>query len=66
LWRYQLEPVEDGTRVTESYEVKWLPAWARAVDVPTNRHRELNDAMRHTLGQLKTAAEAATGLVGQP
>ena len=27
LWRYQLEAVEDGTRVKESYEVKWIPAW---------------------------------------
>jgi hypothetical protein len=28
------------------------------VDVPTNRHRELHEAMRHTLQQLKNAAEA--------
>ena len=46
-----------GTRVTESYDVKWIPAWARMVDVPTNRHRELQQAMRHTLEQLKNAAE---------
>lgn len=57
-WRYGFEPVEGGTQVTESYEVKWIPAWARIIDVPTNRHRELHDAMRHTLAQLKTAAEA--------
>ena len=49
---------DGGTRVTESYEVKKIPVWARVVDVPTNRHRELLDAMRHTLAQLKTAAEA--------
>jgi hypothetical protein len=60
LWRYRFEPVEGGTQVTESYEVKWIPAWARIVDVPTNRHRELQGAMRHTLEQLKTAAEAMT------
>jgi hypothetical protein len=60
LWRYRFEPVEGDTRVTESYEVKWIPAWARIVDVPTNRHRELQRAMRHTLEQLKTAAEATT------
>ena len=47
----------DGTRVTESYQVKWIPAWARVVDVPTNRYRELRDAMQHTLGRLKVAAE---------
>jgi uncharacterized membrane protein len=57
-WRYRLEPVEAGTRVTESYTVHWIPTWARIVDVPTNRARELREAMRHTLEQLKGAAEA--------
>jgi hypothetical protein len=28
VWRYRFEPVDGGTRVTESYEVTWLPAWA--------------------------------------
>ena len=59
MWRYRFEPLADGTRVTESYEVRWIPVWARIVDVPANRHRELRDAMRHTLEQLKAAAEAA-------
>jgi hypothetical protein len=59
LWSYRFEPAGDGTRVTESYEVRWIPAWARIVDVPTNRHRELVEAMRHTLRQLKTAAETS-------
>ncbi len=57
-WRYRLEPLESGTRVTESYAVRWIPTWARIVDVPTNRARELRHAMEHTLGQLKGAAEA--------
>ena len=65
-WRYRFEPVEGGTRVTESYEVRWIPAWARIVDLPTNRHRELQRAMRDTLEQLKRAAEAATLSDGQP
>ena len=26
LWRYRFEPAETGTRVTESYEVRWIPA----------------------------------------
>ena len=47
-----------GTRVTESYEVKWIPTWARIVDVPTNRPASCATAMRHTLEQLKRAAEA--------
>jgi len=58
-WRYRFEPVADGrTRVTESYEVRWIPVWARILDVPTNRHKELLEGMRTTLERLKTAAEA--------
>jgi hypothetical protein len=59
VWRYRFEPAGDGTRVTESYTVEWIPTWARIVDVPTNRHRELVESMRHTLQQLKTAAETS-------
>jgi uncharacterized protein YndB with AHSA1/START domain len=66
VWRYLFEPVAGGTRVTESYEVKRIPAWARIVDVPTNRHRELLEGMRHTLQQLKTAAEVMSPASGQP
>lgn len=58
-WRYGFEVVEGGTRVTESYDVKWIPTWARIVDVPTNRYRELQAAMHHTLEHLKRAAEAS-------
>lgn len=57
VWRYRFEAVGEGTRVTESYEVEWIPAWARVLDVPTNRHKELLEGMRDTLAQLKTAAE---------
>lgn len=57
IWRYRLEPVDGGTRVTESYTVDKIPVWARIVDVPTNRHRELLQGMAHTLDQLKAAAE---------
>jgi uncharacterized protein YndB with AHSA1/START domain len=59
-WHYRFEPTEGGCRVVESYVVRWIPLWARIVDVPTNRARELRDGMDHTLGQLKTAAEGAT------
>jgi len=58
-WRYRFEPQADGrTRVTESYEVRWIPTWARILDVPTNRHKELLQGMRTTLERLKAAAEA--------
>ena len=59
VWRYRFEPVDGGTRVTESYEIRWIPKWARILDVPTNRHRELLEGMRHTLEQLKKFAETA-------
>ena len=58
VWRYRFEAIDGGTRVTESYEVEWIPLWARILDVPTNRAKQLREGMRHTLGQLKTAAEA--------
>ena len=58
-WRYRFEPQGDGrTRVTESYQVRWIPTWARILDVPTNRHKELLRGMRTTLERLKEAAEA--------
>jgi hypothetical protein len=59
VWRYRLEPRGDGrTRVTESYEVRWIPVWARILDVPTNRHKDLLKGMRTTLERLRAAAEA--------
>ena len=66
VWRYRFEAAAGGTRVTESYEVKRIPVWARILDVPTNRHRELIEGMRHTLQQLKTAAEAMSSASDQP
>jgi uncharacterized protein YndB with AHSA1/START domain len=60
VWRYRFESLQGGTRVTESYEVGSIPTWARIVDVPTNRAKELREGMQHTLAQLKRAAEAAS------
>lgn len=57
-WHYRFESTGDGrTRVTESYEVRWIPTWARILDVPLNRHKELLEGMRITLGRLKTTSE---------
>lgn len=58
-WRYLFETIDGSSRVAESYKVHWIPAWARILDVPTNRHRELREAMVHTLDRLKKAAESA-------
>jgi hypothetical protein len=61
-WRYRFEPTPNGTRVTEGYQVHWIPVWARILDVPLNRHKELVENMRTTLMRLKSAAEARTQL----
>lgn len=60
VWTYRFEAKAGHTTVTETYEVRWIPTWARIVDVPTNRARELGESMEHTLSQLKAAAEAAS------
>ena len=67
VWRYRFEPRGDGrTRVTEGYEVRWIPTWARILDVPTNRHKELLEGMRTTLERLKAAAEAEHRVASAP
>jgi Polyketide cyclase / dehydrase and lipid transport len=60
IWRYRFVSAGGRTKVTESYDVKKIPTWARILDVPTNRHGALLKSMRHTLEQLKAAAETAT------
>ena len=62
MWRYRFEPAGGATRVTESYEVRWIPVWARILDVPLNRHKELVANMRTTLERLKLAAERGRNL----
>jgi hypothetical protein len=60
VWRYRFEPRDEArTLVTESYEVRWIPTWARILDVPTNRHKQLLSGMRTTLERLRATAEAA-------
>jgi hypothetical protein len=39
--------------------VRWIPTWARVLDIPTNRHKEIVKGMRTTLENLKAAAEGA-------
>jgi hypothetical protein len=62
-WRYRLEPIENGTRVTESYETErplpkamnWLTEkWTGSSD----RDADLRRGMQTTLAKLKEAAEA--------
>jgi uncharacterized protein YndB with AHSA1/START domain len=62
VWRYQLEPAEGGTDVTESFQLASTPllrlywallGWARG---PTNRN-----GMRTTLERIKNDAERSDG-----
>jgi hypothetical protein len=64
-WTYRFEAIEGGTKVTESFGVEWLPAWARIIDGPLNRRGELHRHMRHTLERLKAAAELAGATGGR-
>ena len=61
-WRYRLEPVEEGTRVTESYTVErpvsrlgWLVIERRFAG--TDRRTALREGMRTTLERLRSALE---------
>lgn len=62
-WHYTFDDLGGGrTRVTEGYRVRWIPTWARIIDVPGNRHKELLKGMRTTLENLKATAEARPGV----
>ncbi len=61
-WRYRLEPIPTGTRVTESFDVErplpkavaWLTAkWVGSSD----RDADLHEGMQTTLSRIKQAAE---------
>lgn len=62
-WRYALEPIPTGTRLTESYEVeKHLPrvmSWLTLKWVGSqDRDADLHEGMRTTLARMKATAEA--------
>lgn len=66
IWTYTLEPIEGGTRVTESYETphepgaieRWITKVATGV-AWADRGADLKQAMRTTLERLKATAEAS-------
>jgi hypothetical protein len=67
-WRYRFEPVEQGTRVVESYEVErpvtrlgWLVI--ERVFRGGDRREALRAGMRTTLERLRVAAEARSDVV---
>jgi uncharacterized protein YndB with AHSA1/START domain len=59
-WTYQFESEGSGTKVTESFQVHWLPPMARFFEdlLMVNRDRARQDAMRATLERIKRVAEA--------
>jgi Polyketide cyclase / dehydrase and lipid transport len=62
-WRYRFEPVADGTRVVESYEVERPVTRLGWFVIETifrggNRREALHAGMRATLERLRVAAEA--------
>ncbi len=62
-WRYRFEPIPEGTRVSESYEVILMPRWVKTLRrIPGMVDRSSRDArngMQVTLDHLKAAAERA-------
>lgn len=62
-WRYELDAVEGGTLLTESFEVLWLfPGITRFLfGGGTARQAELEENVRQTLQRIKAVAEAVQG-----
>lgn len=57
-WRYELEPVGDGTRVTESFDYSRYPTLAAKVLELASFPARNRQGIRDTLPKLKAAAEA--------
>ena len=60
LWRYQFEPANGGTLVTESYALTYAGLLIRVVEVISGRPDEMPVAMQRTLERIKAVAEART------
>ncbi len=62
-WSYRFQAANGGTDVTESFEVIWLPVVARFAEDVMIRDRDARreEAMRATLGRIKSVAEASGG-----
>lgn len=57
-WRYRLEPVDGGTRVTETWDVSGYPAFGRAVLKAAGFYDRTRAGIPETLTKLKQVAEA--------
>jgi uncharacterized protein YndB with AHSA1/START domain len=58
-WRYELIPLSEGTRLTESYEFLWCPVVNRLAELPIPRGSQVSRGMQATLAAIKTAAEVS-------
>ncbi|HEX5493526.1 MAG TPA: SRPBCC family protein [Mycobacteriales bacterium] len=58
VWRYELEPVDGGTRVTETFD--WSPSPMRALLDRTGVPRQNARAITATLQRLKDTVEEGT------
>ncbi len=58
-WTYRFDPSDGDTRVTESFEVRWLPFMARLAEdfLMRDRDRRRLASMQATLERVKAAAE---------
>ena len=58
-WRYELEPTEGGSILTESFEVMWYNNIVTRLFYGGPQHRlaQLEDGVRQTLARIKVAAE---------
>jgi uncharacterized protein YndB with AHSA1/START domain len=65
-WTYRFDPVDDGTRVTESFDCLWLPFKARLAEdlLMRDRDQRRRDSMRATLERIKAVAESEVRSTG--
>ncbi len=60
-WRYDLEPTDGGTRVTESFSYASEPSMQTFLyESVLRRPKAMVKGMHHTLGRLKVAVEATS------
>jgi hypothetical protein len=59
-WRYELQPAEDGTILTESFEVFWYLKLVVRLFFGSSQARlaQLSEGVRQTLQRIKAVAES--------
>jgi hypothetical protein len=58
-WRYLIEALGDGCRLTETYEFQWCPIAYRLAEIPFPRDRQLRRGITETIRQVKATAESS-------